>query len=343
MADDARTGGGGEAPDQSSRPKQSRLGTKRLSDETVEDAKKRIFFGDVGYKRPPKEHQFKRGQSGNPKGRPKARALPMGDRSANALALKQADRMIAIREGEDVTPISAIEAVFRAQYATASKGNAYAQKHIIERYGWADREQRRQIQTSIEFWEEYVAKAREIISEAECKAEPPPLLLPHPDDVVIDRDHGVSFVGPIDEEELNQLQETCRYRDVLIMQDALDRREAGESGDPLDAPGTAGLFAIVLNDSMPDRFKLSDTEFVVRMMRYEGISKRQLLKDVYRGWRSVGIHRPRGKLSPPLRVGKERLALLFEVVQRFRDGRLDVDSPPEELEAEIATIMSELE
>lgn len=26
---------------------------------------------EVGYKRPPREHQFKPGQSGNPKGRPK--------------------------------------------------------------------------------------------------------------------------------------------------------------------------------------------------------------------------------------------------------------------------------
>jgi hypothetical protein len=67
--------------------------------------------------------------------------------------------------------------------------------------------------------------------------------------------------------------------------------------------------------------------------------QRQLLKELYRGWRSLGVHSPRGRVFPSLRIGKERIELLTDLVQRFRDGRLDIDSPPEELEAEIAAIM----
>lgn len=42
------------------RPSQPRLRPKAQAEKT-----------EVGYGRPPQEHQFKRGQSGNPKGRPK--------------------------------------------------------------------------------------------------------------------------------------------------------------------------------------------------------------------------------------------------------------------------------
>lgn len=316
---------------------------KRLSDKVVEEIKRGILFGNTGYKRPPKEHQFKKGQSGNPKGRPKMSTIK-GEDNLDALVLKEAKRTVTAREGDEVKEFTALEAVLRALYATAIKGNAYAQKYIVERSGRAERERTQQIQQSIDFWTLYIAEGREAIDEAERNGEEPPTLLPHPDDIVIDHNKGVRFVGPLVQGDLNQLDEACRIRDVLIMQDALDWREMGdpESGDPLDGPGTALLFAIMINRSAPARYKLSNDEFDFKLMRYQGVPKRELLKDVYRGWRALGVHHARGKVYPRMRVGKLTLELLFEVRQRMEDGRLDADNKtPEEIQAEIADLILE--
>lgn len=328
MTDDAESDD--KALEQNSGPQQSGSELKPLSNETVEGAKAEILFG-VGYKRPPVQHRFKKGQSGNPKGRPKSAALPPDNRSANALALKHAERLITVRDGEEVKQISSIDAVFRAQIATAVKGNAYAQKQAIERYGRAEREKRQQIEEETEVWRGYVDSAREKIAKSEMKGEPPPALLPHPDDVVLDYDTGVRFIGPLSEEGTKRLEETCRMRDILIMQDALDRRQASEPdstglNDLSDQPGTALLFALTFNQFVPDRFKLSDDEFIVRMMRYQGLQKRRLLSDIHRGWQSLGGCAPGGWVFPPLRVGRAKLELIFDLVQRVRDGSLDIKS-----------------
>lgn len=255
---------------------------------------------------------------------------------------KQAERLVAVREGEEINQISAIEAVYRAQYA-ACKGNAYAQKHAIERYDWAERERRRQIEARIESWEGYVAEAREAIAKAERNGEPTPALLPHPDDVVLDHDTGVRFIGPLSEEGAKWLEETCRVRDMLIMQDALDQRtadyaESDKSPDDRAKPGTALLFALTLNNSVPDRLKLSDDAIEIRMLRYAGVAKRQLLKDLYRGWRSLGARPKRGQVLPPLHVGKRWLMLQCDVTSALWNGHLDLDDPWADLEAIIAKI-----
>lgn len=68
----------------------------RLSEEAVEAAKSAILHG-TGYKRPPHHTRFKKGQSGNPKGRPKVdKASGFG--SAFALTLREAERLISVRE-----------------------------------------------------------------------------------------------------------------------------------------------------------------------------------------------------------------------------------------------------
>ena len=64
--------------------------TKRSKKEHAKDAGGE---GEVGYGKPPKQHQFKPGHSGNPKGRPKAA------QNANKLARKILSRPIKVKEG----------------------------------------------------------------------------------------------------------------------------------------------------------------------------------------------------------------------------------------------------
>jgi len=331
-----------------SKPRKDGKGSRhrgpRLTEESIERIKNELRTG-TGYKRPPKHTRFKKGQSGNPRGRPKKDDPGMGDaRSIDALVLKQAERRIAVREGEKIKEIPAIEAVLLAQYVSASKGNSHAQRHIIERYERAERARRRRIEAEIAIWESYISKLREAIAEAERNGEPPPEPLPHPDDVVIDHETGVRFIGPLHEEDVRRVEQTCRMRDVLFMQYALDRRQSGkpECEDPLDEPGSALLHANMFNRSVPKRFRVSDDKICVRLLDYDCVPKRQLFKDVYQGWRSLGVKIPRGRTFPPLRTGIETAGFFAELVRRFDDGHLDVDgSTLEELAAKIEAVFWE--
>ncbi|WP_165354788.1 DUF5681 domain-containing protein [Tropicimonas sp. IMCC6043] len=75
---------------------------------------------EVGYGRPPKHTQFKKGQSGNPKGRPK------GAKGFNASLQRELETKITVREGNREVKISKAEAAARRFVATALKGDMKA-------------------------------------------------------------------------------------------------------------------------------------------------------------------------------------------------------------------------
>ena len=294
-----------------------------LSKESADDIKRNVLSGG-GCARPPEYTRFKKGHSGNPKGRPKRQdAAVGGSPRARNLILQEAERLVTIREGEETRQMPAIEVVLRTQTKSAASGNAYAQKHKIERGIRADRERRAEIAESNASWRRYVAWHRDQIVEAERKGEPPPDPLPHPDDVVIDPEKGVRFIGPVDETRAAKLNETVKVRDVLIMQDALDHCLA-ENPEGNNQPGSALLFAMLLDKSVPARLRLAKSEWTERMMRYDRMPKRTLLKAVYRAWKELGRRVPRGRTLPPLKWGEQAATTVFDMASNIQSGDVDI-------------------
>ena len=105
----------------------------------------------VGKGRPPIGRRFAKGQSGNPRGRPKLRGgtgapgdrLIGSDQPTRMMILEEAYRTITVRDGEEEIEIAANRAVFRAMMQRALKGSRIAQRKWIEMVETAEAQQMR--------------------------------------------------------------------------------------------------------------------------------------------------------------------------------------------------------
>ena len=75
---------------------------------------------EIGYGKPPKRTQFKKGQSGNPKGRPKH------TRNLKTDLTKILGQKISVREGDRTSRVSKQEAMLLSLMAKALKGDTRA-------------------------------------------------------------------------------------------------------------------------------------------------------------------------------------------------------------------------
>ncbi|WP_299353505.1 DUF5681 domain-containing protein [uncultured Shimia sp.] len=81
---------------------------------------------EVGYAKPPKSGQFKKGQSGNAKGRPK------GAKGVRASLKRELNSKITVREGNREVRISKAEAMAKQLMANGLKGDKQAQMAILK-------------------------------------------------------------------------------------------------------------------------------------------------------------------------------------------------------------------
>ncbi len=163
---------------------------------------------EVGYGKPPAEHRFQKGQSGNPNGRPKgSKNQPRvntghGMRAAEEYLRLEAYRPVTIREGDKVVELPAIQAVFRAMGVSAMKGNRFAQKTMAELV--TDLE-RRDAEARLELFEvmfEYKQRWDKEIERCRKNDLPLPEPVPHPDDIILNTRTGeVRIEGPETKEQ----------------------------------------------------------------------------------------------------------------------------------------------
>ncbi|KRS19181.1 DUF5681 domain-containing protein [Roseovarius indicus] len=87
---------------------------------------------EVGYGKPPKHSQFKKGQSGNPKGRPK------GSKNVATIFRERLFSTVNIKENGRRKQITMIEALFRTLLKSGLEGDARAQDRLIKLLPLAD-------------------------------------------------------------------------------------------------------------------------------------------------------------------------------------------------------------
>ena len=82
----------------------------------------------VGYRRPPTQHQFPKGTSGNPKGRPK------GAKNLKTNLLEELGEQVKVRENGKERRVSKQRALIKSLVARAVNGNDRAAAKVLDLY-----------------------------------------------------------------------------------------------------------------------------------------------------------------------------------------------------------------
>src|SRR5579862_2107375 len=113
-------------------PKVAKHSTRlQLSWRRIMSDKKQEF--EAGYKRPPKAGQFVRGQSGNPKGRPK------GSQNTATAFLKIARQRIRVTINGRIKSITKLEAIILQVVSKAVSGDLRAAKDVLTLHSLLER------------------------------------------------------------------------------------------------------------------------------------------------------------------------------------------------------------
>jgi len=232
---------------------------------------------EIGYGKPPVRGRFVTGKSGNPRGRPKKSVLnPTVDAPTRDHFLSESDRLVTIREGENLSKIPMSKAVMRAEAVAALKGSPHAQKNHLARYERYRRELDAEIKEDHDSWREYVSNYWKVAPALEKAGEQPSPDWIHPDDIVFEQSRHVMVKGGT-----TQTRDIItRFRSLFLLYAEKHRRYfRGTTGASChDKPPifVAEVLAVLANNGLPKRLQLDDTQLLLHILGLQTLKKREL-------------------------------------------------------------------
>jgi hypothetical protein len=205
---------------------------------------------NVGFGRPPKAFQFKKGQSGNPLGssRKVRKRKQRQSLSFDDLVLENSENLLRVRDGNRTSRISTKEALLKKQTAMGLNGNRLALNACLDRIDQAEQNKLAKVLENYETFLDYRDNYPERVKSHRNRGLPPPL--PHPDDILFDRRTGdLTLTGPRDPEELATLKKILAARarlTTMLDEHRLDAEEAARQGCPY-SPGDFEIISLLEN------------------------------------------------------------------------------------------------
>lgn len=244
---------------------------KRLPDTGVAEYK-------IGYGKPPIHTQFKKGQSGNPSGRPTGTKNKRHDPTTNQLhdlIQEEANREITVQEkGEDVS-ITMVRAIVRTMAVKAARGGTQAQTQFMRLTAESERSRvaqtRDELDCAIQYklaWDAELRRRKK--TGIQCRAP-----LPHPDDVHIDPTTcEIYLTGPLEKSHVSYWKWLAGRKSAFSQELEQLCEEYAECGDPKEQAFLKSCIANaeeileIINMTMDD-----DNSFYVRTLAQEEEAK----------------------------------------------------------------------
>ncbi len=248
--------------------------------------------------------------------------------SLDKQVLEAAAQTVSVKRNGGTERITAAEAVVQKTIASAISGSPHAQRHVLDRLNQAEAARQAQIDEEIALWAREKAQLARLFAEHRKTHGEDPLIFPHPEDIELDLDRGVRFLGPCSREEHRALQTRLKEREALLMTVALEekKRHRAEPGRTKSPPtterGDAFSVATHLNYGLPPRLQWKPAEAAFAIMAYKALTERELLKRIHQTFKAAGHAHTRGQsLLPPDKM-RDVIRALIEVGKLARERDL---------------------
>ncbi|MBO6727090.1 MAG: hypothetical protein JJ911_15645 [Rhizobiaceae bacterium] len=194
---------------------------------------------EVGYRKPPVQHQFGNGQKINRKGRPKGskNKQPKFNELVE-ITLEEAGRDIVVTEGGQRAEISRWRAFMRRLYSDALMGKPHASRLYADLVTNAALEKDRRHEEGLKHVIEFKMGAEKRLEEYKKRGIEPPKFFLHPDQFVLDIRNDTWWIeGPLSEQERDESiafyeerRNECQ-RLLKFIQDRLSESERAHSNE----------------------------------------------------------------------------------------------------------------